>query len=90
MHGGNQKSYPRGKANSLAKHSSESPSALWNLPVYYMSLFTIPTSIASQLERVMRDFLWSKHDSDRGFHWVSGAKFVIPRRMVVWELDRFE
>jgi len=25
-------------------------------------------SIASELERVMRDFLWSKHDSDIGFH----------------------
>ena len=40
-------------------------STLWNLSIYYMSLFTIPASIASQLERLMRDFLWSKHDNDR-------------------------
>jgi len=44
-----------------------------------MSLFTIPASIASQLESVMRDFLWSKHDSDKGFHWVSWDEICCPR-----------
>ena len=46
-------------------------STLWNLPIYYMSLFTIPASIANQLEKITRNFLWSKHDSNSGFQWVS-------------------
>ena len=36
-------------------------------------------SIACQLERVMRDFLWLKHDSDRGFHWVSWDEICCPK-----------
>jgi len=48
-----------------------SQSILWSLPIYYMLLFTIPASVASHLEKIMRDFLWSKHDSGNGFHWVS-------------------
>ena len=41
-------------------------SALWSIPMYYMSLFTIPVSISYQLEKIMRDFLWSNNEVDRG------------------------
>jgi len=41
---------------------------LWSLPIYYMSLFTILASIATRLEKIMRDFLWSKHDSCNSIH----------------------
>jgi len=54
---------------------------LWSLPIYYMSLFTILASIASQLEKSMREFLWSLHASVNGFQLV-GMRFVVPRRMV--------
>jgi len=53
-------------------------STLWNLPIHYMFSFTIPASIASQLG-VMLDFLWSKHDSNRGFHWVSWDEICCPK-----------
>ena len=29
-------------------------SSLWSLPIYFMSLFTIPVSIARSLEKIMR------------------------------------
>jgi len=45
-------------------------STLWSLPIYYISLFTIPANVASLLEKIMRDFLWSKHEGNNGFHWV--------------------
>jgi len=32
-------------------------STLCSLPIYFMSLFTIPASIANRLEIIMRDFL---------------------------------
>jgi len=65
-------------------------STLWSLPIYYMSLFTIPANVGSQLEKIMRDFLWSKHDNDNCFHGLVRMRYVVPRLMVVWELDRFE
>jgi len=43
-------------------------STLWSLPIHYMSLFTISASVASQLEKIMRDFLWSKNASVNDFH----------------------
>jgi len=51
-------------------------STFWSLSIYYMSLFTISDSVAIQLEKIMRDFLWSKHDNDNGFHWVSWDDMV--------------
>jgi len=45
-------------------------STLWNLPIYFMSLFTIPTNIASQLEKTMRDFSQHTNENGSGLHWV--------------------
>jgi len=43
-------------------------STLWSLTIYYMSLFTILASVASRLKKIIRDFFWSKYDSDnQGF-----------------------
>ena len=46
-------------------------STLWSPPIYYMSLFTILASIASQLEKIRRNSLCSKRDSDNDFQWAS-------------------
>ena len=45
-------------------------STLWSIPIYFMSLCTIPASISCQLEKIMRDFLWSNNKVEMGFHWV--------------------
>jgi len=61
------------KSNMLSKVGRLTlfQSTLWSLPIYYMSLFTIPASVASQLEKIMRDFLWSKHAGVNSVRWVS-------------------
>jgi len=35
-----------------------------------MSLFTIPVGIASHLEKIMGDFLWSNSETGSGLYWV--------------------
>ena len=42
--------------------------------------FTIPTSFARQLEKITRDFLWSKHDRDNGFDRVSWDEIYRPKQ----------
>uniref|UniRef100_A0A7C9AA13 Reverse transcriptase domain-containing protein n=1 Tax=Opuntia streptacantha TaxID=393608 RepID=A0A7C9AA13_OPUST len=55
-------------------------STLWSLPIYFMSLFTIPASIAHQLERIMRDFLWNSNSSCNGLHWVNWDEVCRPKQ----------
>jgi len=45
-------------------------STLCSLPIYFKSLFTIAASIASPLEKIMRDSLWNSTDTGNGLYWV--------------------
>uniref|UniRef100_A0A2N9GID8 OBG-type G domain-containing protein n=1 Tax=Fagus sylvatica TaxID=28930 RepID=A0A2N9GID8_FAGSY len=36
-------------------------STLSSLPMYYLSLFTIPISVANRMERIQRNFLWGSY-----------------------------
>jgi len=51
-------------------------SALWSIPIYYMSLFTIHASISCQLEKIMRDFLWSNNERKRDSIGLNGMMFA--------------
>jgi len=55
-------------------------SALWSIPIYYASLFTIPASISGQLEKIMRDFPWATNEVETGFHWVKWDDVCLPKR----------
>ena len=57
---------------SGALNSHVIKSTLSNLPVYFMSLFKIPVSMATQLEKIQRQFLWGDLDNKRKLHvvWV--------------------
>jgi len=54
-------------------------STLCSLPIYFMSLFTIPASIVSRLEKIIRDFLWNSNDNGNGLHWVSWNEVCRPK-----------
>ena len=56
-------------------------STLCSLPIYFMSLFTIPASIASRLEKIMRDFLWNSNDNGNGLHWVNWNEVCRPKQL---------
>jgi len=53
-------------------------STLWSLHIYFMSLFTIPISIANQLEKSMREFLWNTNENGNGLHWVNWDEVCRP------------
>ena len=46
-------------------------SALSNLPTYFLSLFPIPASVAKQITRLQRNFLWSGLGDKPKFHLVN-------------------
>jgi len=53
-------------------------STLSNLPTYYMSLFPIPVSVASCIEKLQRDFLWGGMGEEFKYHLVSWEKVCTP------------
>ncbi|XP_035544681.1 uncharacterized protein LOC118348042 [Juglans regia] len=55
-------------------------SILSNLPTYYLSLFPLPASIASRIEKLQRDFLWSGLGDERKFHLVGWENVCSPLR----------
>ncbi|RVW90178.1 putative mitochondrial protein [Vitis vinifera] len=46
-------------------------SCLTHLPYYFLSLFKIPASVATKIERLQRDFLWSKVREGKRDHLIS-------------------
>jgi len=42
-------------------------STLWSLHIYFVSLFTVPASIAAKLGKLTRDFLWLGDESNISF-----------------------
>ncbi|XP_028122010.1 uncharacterized protein LOC114319199 [Camellia sinensis] len=43
-------------------------SVLSSLPIYYMSLFKIPTQVANLIDKYQRSFLWGDSDAKRKLH----------------------
>jgi hypothetical protein len=46
-------------------------SILSNLPMYFMSLFPLPLSVAKRIEKLQHDFLWDGLDKEFKYHLVS-------------------
>jgi hypothetical protein len=53
-------------------------STLSNLPTYMMSLFPIPASVAKQIEKIQRDFLWGGMNDEAKMHLVEWDKVCSP------------
>ncbi|GFS40543.1 hypothetical protein Acr_00g0069200 [Actinidia rufa] len=55
-------------------------SSLSSMPTYFLSLLTIPKSIASRLEKLMRDFLWNGLENAPGIHLVAWKFLNFPKK----------
>jgi len=53
-------------------------STLSNLPTYFLSLFPIPSSVASRIEKLHRDFLWGGIGEEFKYHLVSWSTVCSP------------
>jgi len=53
-------------------------STLSNLPTYFLSLFPIPSSVASRIEKLHRDFLWGGLGEEFKYHLVSWSTVCSP------------
>ncbi|KAL5728306.1 hypothetical protein ACHQM5_001405 [Ranunculus cassubicifolius] len=53
-------------------------STLLSLPVYMLSLFVLPSSVAKELEKIVRCFLWGKKGGRRKIHLLSWNKICLP------------
>jgi hypothetical protein len=53
-------------------------STLSSIPTYYLSLFSIPVSVAKKLERLQREFLWSGMGDETKFHLVNWHRVCTP------------
>lgn len=53
---------------------------LFNLPVYYMSLFKCLMSMVNRLKKLRRDFLWQGKESKKRFHFVDWKSICKPKK----------
>ena len=56
-------------------------STLSSLPTYYLSLFTIPKTVTTRLERIQRNFLWGSSVECFKYPLVAWEKVCLPREL---------
>ncbi|KAE8701523.1 leghemoglobin C2-like [Hibiscus syriacus] len=53
-------------------------SVLSSLPIFYLSIFKMPSTISQQLNSLMSNFLWGGGGEKKRMHWVSWKKICKP------------
>ena len=56
-------------------------STLSSLPMYFLSLFTIPKAVAARLESIQRNFLWRSFEGSFKYPVVAWEKVCLPIEM---------
>lgn len=60
------------KCLSKAGHEVLIKSVLQSIPTYFMSIFTLPTSLCDEIEKMLNSFWWGHSGTQgRGLHWLS-------------------
>ena len=56
-------------------------STLSSLPMYFLSLFTIPKSVAARLESIQRNFFWGSSEGSFKYPLVAWENVCLPVEM---------
>ncbi|KAL9681272.1 hypothetical protein QQ045_013054 [Rhodiola kirilowii] len=70
----------RGANLSMAGRLVLIKSALCSLPLYYASLYKIPNSVAQEMEKIQRQFLWGGLEGRRKLHYVKWETVKRPKK----------
>ena len=54
---------------------------LSSLPMYFLSLFTIPRTVVARLESIRRNFLWGSYEGSFKYPLVACEKVCLPVEM---------
>ena len=79
------------KCLSKAGHEVMIKSVLQAIPSYVMSIFQLPVSLITTIERMMNSLWWGHGGSNnRGIHWLSWENLSMQRFMVAWGLKIYQ
>ncbi|GLT98321.1 hypothetical protein SLE2022_158300 [Rubroshorea leprosula] len=56
-------------------------SVLASIPNYYIQITMLPASVLSQLDRIIRDFLWEFDHQQKKIHLVGLDKVTVPKSL---------
>ncbi len=70
----------KGASLSQAKKCLLVKSTLQNLPIYALSLFGILVKFADKMEKIQRDFLWTRLEGKKRYPLVAWEKVYLPKR----------
>ena len=68
----------KGKLLNKAGKLTLAKSVLASIPIYLMQSFWLPGSICDEIDRVTRNFLWSKNNLERGMHLINWDTIARP------------
>jgi len=69
----------KGKCLSMAGRICLIKSVFSSIPLFFMSLFKVPSGVADKLVRIQRNFLWGWGSDGRKIVWASWKKVCKPR-----------
>ena len=69
--------------------SNSNRSTLSNLPIYFMSLLRLPSSVRRRLEQIQRDFLWGGGNLEQKPHLVRWKVVCLSKRKGDWGSNVF-
>ena len=70
---------PKGRFLSIGGRLFLIKSVLSNLPIYYLSMFPMPATVAFKIDQQLRSFLWSGNEERHEIYNVSWATVTLPK-----------
>lgn len=64
-------------------------STLSNLPTYFLSLFFLPESVANHIDKLYRDFLWSRLGEFHLVSWSNVCSLIFKGGLAIRKLLKF-